>query len=67
VSEFLTERSNRRYGLPGCNLTVQDLPPQARCQPDIRPRVSLTKINRPLHDAPVGKAYERGELDAQIK
>lgn len=31
VPGFLAERGNRRDPLPGCNLTVQDLPPQARC------------------------------------
>jgi hypothetical protein len=40
VSEFLAERGFRRYGATRCKLTVQDLVPQARRQPDIRPRVS---------------------------
>jgi hypothetical protein len=36
-------------GATRCKLTGQDLVPQTRRQPDIRPRVSLAQIDRPFH------------------
>jgi len=49
VSEFLAERGYRWHGTTRHRIPAHDLLADTRRQPDLRPRVRISQIDRPVH------------------